>query len=170
MSVRPPDLSKLCSHHRYSHVPAFSPCASQCPDAAQRGWVFACLGGVHLTNRQLLSQEISKIFQSTNHSKRPEQKRLCQKTYGPERPFYLVASSWILYNTHSKISSGKAIWSTILHIYAAAVCYVVCQQSYLCCTYFTITSHHYFHNVKKVLIIFILMSKCCKSAILRITL
>jgi len=96
---------------------------------------------------------------STNHSKHipPEPKEPWGKKYSPESHFHLVAFySRVLYNAPFKVSASKAIQSTILHIYIVAVCYMVCEQLYLRCLYFTVTLHHYFHNIKKALIIFIL--------------
>lgn len=105
-------------------------------------------------------KKIYEVSEATNHSKHipSEQKKPWGKRYSPESHFHLVAFySRILYNTPFKVSSSKAIRSTILYIYIVAVCYVVCEQSYLCCIYFTIIFHRYFHNIKKALIILILM-------------
>lgn len=101
-----------------------------------------------------------EVSDTTNHSKRIsfEPKKPRGKRHSPESHFHLVAFySRILVNAPFEVSSSKAIRSTILCIYIVAVCYTVCEQSYLCHVYFTVTLHDYFHNIKKVLIIFILM-------------
>lgn len=104
------------------------------------------------------SREIYEVSEVTNHSKciPSESKKPWGKRHSPESHFHLVACSRILYNAPFNVSPSKAIRSTILYVYIVAVRYRVCEQSYLCCVYFTITFHRYFHNIKKVFIVFIL--------------